>query len=177
MLPQYNLYELDNYSDYLPSFKDESRNIYIYHHSRNANIYKLECYYRHPPQLVIKHLCELQNYKLWNASVNESQIKLPITSENTFIMYLKLRSAYEWFKERDFLFLRHVFKMADRYYMIDRSVDNSHFIPFQSIFRGNIDYSVSRVEAIKESNDHFKSTSSKSNLGNSNSKLVMEISI
>jgi len=93
----------------------------------------------------MRHLCELQNYKLWNATINESQMKLPITSDNTFIMYMKQRAQSEWHKERDFLFLKHVFKMSERYYMVDKSIDNSHFIPFQSINRGTINYAVSRV--------------------------------
>jgi hypothetical protein len=41
MLPHYNLYELDNYSDYLPVFKDEPHGLFIYHHSHKPTTFKL----------------------------------------------------------------------------------------------------------------------------------------
>jgi hypothetical protein len=96
-------------------------------------------------EAVVRQLCEVQNYKLWNKCINESHIKLSISSDNTYLVYLKQRSLSEWFKERDFLFLRHLCKVASAYYIIDCSIENSHFIPFQSIIRGVLRHCITKL--------------------------------
>lgn len=68
------------------------------------------------------HLCEAQNEKLWNKSINESQVKWSISSENASIAYRKQKIDREWFKERDFLFIRYLFKKKDSHYIVDRSI-------------------------------------------------------
>jgi hypothetical protein len=94
----------------------------------------------------VRQLCEVQNYKLWNKSINESHIKLSISSDNTYLAYMKQRSLSEWFRERDFLFLHHLCKVSSAYYFIDCSIENSHFIPFLSIIRGVVRHCITKLE-------------------------------
>ncbi len=95
---------------------------------------------------MVKHLCEVQNYKLWNGSINESHVKLSITSDNAYLAYFKHRSYSNLYRERDFLFLRHLCRVEQAFYFVDTSIENSHFIPFQSIIRGTINYCLTKVE-------------------------------
>ena len=52
----------------------------------------MEMYLKHNVEAVVRQLCEVQNYKLWNKSINESHVKLSISSDNVYLVYLKQRS-------------------------------------------------------------------------------------
>jgi hypothetical protein len=92
ILPQLSLLDIEQFADYLPVVRDDARRLYIYQHSLRKSQYRMELYLRHPAELVVRHLCEVQNYKLWNGSVNESHVKLSISSDNAYLVYLKQRA-------------------------------------------------------------------------------------
>ena len=144
MMTDYNLQALDDFGDYLPVLKDESKGLFLYH-CRRKDMFKLELFMDSEARTVAKHLCEIQHYKLWNGATNESLEKLWISSDNTCIQYLKQKAVSEWFRERDFLFLRHLARSGDRFYIFDRSIDSTEFIPFQSIHRGTVSHAITRV--------------------------------
>lgn len=56
----------------------------------------------------------------------------------------------EWFKERDFLFLRHLFVREDSCFIIDRSIEHPYFIPFEAIHRAHIHFAVCRLDRASE---------------------------
>lgn len=64
-----------------------------------------------------------------------------------------MRSFSEWYRERDYLQLMHMFKQGQAYYIVQKSIEHSSFIPFQSITRGHIDQIVWKVERASESAD------------------------
>jgi hypothetical protein len=143
--PNFNLGDLYAYGDYVPEAKLGERGLVIYH-SKKHNSFKLELVVKGEMERVLRVLCEVQNEKLWNRAVNESQAKWAITSENAYIFYRKQKSINEWFRERDFLFIRYLFRQGAAHFIIDRSIDNPHFIPFQSIQRGRIDHCIIKVQ-------------------------------
>ena len=51
--------------------------------------------------------------------------------------------------ERDFLFIRYLFRKGGCHFIVDRSIDNNHFIPFQSIQRGFIHHCIFKVQSIQ----------------------------
>lgn len=92
ILPNLSLLDIENFQDYLPVMRDDARRLYIYQHSLQRNHFRMELYLRHGAELVVKHLCEIQNYKLWNGSINESHVKLSISSDNAYLAYFKHRA-------------------------------------------------------------------------------------
>jgi hypothetical protein len=42
------------------------------------------------------------------------------------------------YRGRDFLFLRHIFKSGDNYYIVDKSIENIDYPPFITIVRGSL---------------------------------------
>lgn len=65
-------------------------------------------------------------------------IKIRIIAENSAIMYQKHKAYNRFYRARDYLYLRHVFAEGSYHYVIDKSIENSHFPPFSSIIRGNM---------------------------------------
>lgn len=97
--------------------------------------------------------CILINQELlkkWNESVDESQIKITLTAENCLICYQKHTRYNSWFKDRDFLFMRHAFTYKNCKYIADRSIEHNSFIPFQSIQRGYLRHYVTRLRELKD---------------------------
>lgn len=37
-------------------------------------------------------------------------------------MYQKHKAFSEWYRERDFLYLKHLFKMEECFYLVDKSI-------------------------------------------------------
>ena len=68
-----------------------------------------------------------------------------ISTENTAIMYQKHKRYNQWYKERDFVYIRHVFKTGNDYFMVDKSIENNNFMPFNSIVRGKVNYCVWKI--------------------------------
>ena len=60
--------------------------------------------------------------KAWNQEVLQSEIKVSISSENSAIIYHKNRPFSQWYRERDYLYLRHVFKYDEDFYVADKSI-------------------------------------------------------
>ena len=85
-------------------------------------------------------LLDCHRYKLWNEEIELADIKIRIISENSAIVYQKHKPYSKFYKARDFLYLRHVFAQGDHYYIIDKSIENSHYPPFSNIIRGTIKY-------------------------------------
>lgn len=85
------------------------------------------------PELVLMVLTNPRLFKNWHPEIVQAEIKLNILSENSAIVYQKHKAYSKWYRERDFIFLRHVFKVAEDYYIADKSIENINFIPFSTI--------------------------------------------
>lgn len=66
-------------------------------------------------------LYNVEMYKNWHPSVSEGQQKFRISSENCSIFYQKHSKFSQWYRERDFLYLKHVFMLRNAYYLVDKS--------------------------------------------------------
>lgn len=66
-------------------------------------------------------------------------MKNVIKSENSAVMYMKLKNYSKTYRGRDFLYLRHAFNTVDTIYIVDKSIENLSYPPFMTIVRG--DYS------------------------------------
>lgn len=89
MLPaHYRLDDIDAYNDFAAEPSEGSKGISIYY-SKRTNTFKMELILNCQKEKVLRHLCEAQNQKLWNKSINESQVKWSISSENAAIAYRK----------------------------------------------------------------------------------------
>ena len=49
-------------------------------------------------------------------------MKNVIKSENTVVIYMKLKSYGSTYRARDCLFLRHAFKKGNNLYLVDKSI-------------------------------------------------------
>ena len=106
LLPHYSIRELNSYNNFVSKSKSEDKLVSIYNYGQK---YRAE--FKLPLDLrrIAENLGEIQNYKIWNSAINESQVKLAITSDNCLISYMKFKSPSEWYRERDILFIRHFF--------------------------------------------------------------------
>ena len=50
-------------------------------------------------------------YPIWNDQIVQAGIKLRISSDNSVIVYQKHKQYSKWYRDRDFVYLRHVFKV------------------------------------------------------------------
>ena len=75
-----------------------------------------------PLKDLILILCDFNQYKFWHDQVTEGDVKMKLSSDNTIIGYQKHQAYSHWYRERDFLFVRHLFKNNDYYYLVDKSI-------------------------------------------------------
>lgn len=83
-----------------------------------------------PLEVVCKAIYNVQLYKYWHPEIDEGQIKLKISSENSCITYLKTKAFSQWYRDRDYLLLTHMFRMQNAYYIVEKSIENANYIPF-----------------------------------------------
>ena len=76
-------------------------------------------------------------YKKWNHNVSEAEAKHLFASENLKIIYQKNKSHGTFWKSRDFVYLRHVFKYKGNLYIIDKSITNDSYPPYVTTTRGD----------------------------------------
>jgi hypothetical protein len=125
----------------------------IYSLDSNQKNLKLVMTLPHPRQKVLAAMIDPANYHFWNDEVDIGNIKLRIYSENTVIAYQKHKAFDKNYRERDFLYLRHLFQRNNVIYMVDKSIEHSNFPPFDYITRGEIKLALWAFEAI-----NYKST-------------------
>ena len=51
-------------------------------------------------------------------------------------MYEVLKPFSRLYRPRDFIFIRHVFRVGSVMYMIDKSIEHTNYPPFMTIVRG-----------------------------------------
>lgn len=68
------------------------------------------------------NIINLQTFKVWNTEVDEVAVKTLISSENTAIVYLKIKAYSRIYRARDFIFLRHAFRKDGDIFVIDKSI-------------------------------------------------------
>ena len=61
-----------------------------------------------------------------------------ISSENSAIMYQKNKAFNKLYRCRDYVFLRHVFKLKNGLFIIDKSIENANIPPFTTMVRGQL---------------------------------------
>ena len=81
-------------------------------------------------------LTGIEQIPKWNHEIESINVKNLIKSENSAVMYMKLRNYSKTYRGRDFLYLRHVFNSGDVVYIVDKSIENLSYPPFMTIVRG-----------------------------------------
>jgi len=138
MFPNYSLKELSKLHHFGSIYQSKISQLYIYVNVKDHTEQKMQFVVDLPLEIVCKAIYNVQLYKQWHPEINEGQVKLKISSENSCINYLKMKAYSEWYRERDFLFLLHMFRMDNSYFIVGKSIENANFIPFQSITRAKI---------------------------------------
>jgi|JI6StandDraft_1071083.scaffolds.fasta_scaffold04485_11 hypothetical protein len=92
-----------------------------------------------PAEVVFFYITNLQTFRNWNTEVDEIAVKTLIASENTAILYLKIKAFSRIYRPRDFVFLRHAFRRSSDIYLIDKSIENVNYPPFLTIVRGKLE--------------------------------------
>ena len=71
-------------------------------------------------------LSEIEFMKKWNGTINsdESRIISVIQSERSAIIYEKRKQYGLFYLPRDFVYLRHVIKLNNAIYILDKSVEH-----------------------------------------------------
>lgn len=87
---------------------------------------------------VLSVLIDGEMLKTANEEVEDLCLKTLIKSENSAMMYMKVKGFSRLYRPRDFVFLRHVFRDSNRLYMVDKSIDNINYPPFTTIVRGDL---------------------------------------
>lgn len=70
LLPELSLVDIDNLNDYLPIWQDEAHRLYIYQHASKPSQLVMELHVKERAEAVVRQLCEVQSYKLWNPAIN-----------------------------------------------------------------------------------------------------------
>jgi len=91
-----------------------------------------------PAEVVFYYITNLQTFRNWNTEVDEIAVKTLIASENTAILYLKIKAFSRIYRARDFVFLRHAFRRGAEIYLVDKSIENVNYTPFLTIVRGKL---------------------------------------
>lgn len=87
-------------------------------------------------KVVMNLLTDTSLIKKLNPQVEELDLKTLIKSENSALMYLKVKAYNKLYRPRDFLFLRHVFNANGNIYIVDKSIEDLQYPPYTSIVRG-----------------------------------------
>ncbi len=139
-MPDYRLEDLFEMQHYRLVKKEGTASLYSL--DSNHRSLKLIMDVPHPRNRVLAALIDPTNYHLWNSEVDFGNIKLRIYSENTVVAYQKHKAFDNHFRERDFLYIRHLFQKKGVVYMVDKSIDHSSFPPFDYITRGEVKLAV-----------------------------------
>lgn len=137
--------ELDNFERYKVVDANEKTGCFLFQHSQNPRLFKLEMVLALSPEVTLLALTNPRLFKNWHPEIVEAEIKLSISSENSAIIYQKHREYSKWYRERDFVFLRHVFKIGEDAFISDKSIENINYIPFSSIHRGRMLYQICKI--------------------------------
>jgi hypothetical protein len=119
----------------------------IYQNIKNRSLFKMQFIIALPIHIVCRAICNVQLYKYWHQIIDEGQIKVKIPYENSCIMYLKTKAFSEWYRNRDYLVLAHLFKTNNIYYIVQKSIENTTYVPFQSITRGNVEHCIWKISS------------------------------
>lgn len=120
----------------------------VYSLDTDCQSLKLVMQLKHPKEQVLAALMDPGNYHLWNDQVDLGNIKLRIYSENAVIAYQKHKAFDSHFRERDFLYLRHLFQQNGVFYMVDKSIQHSGFPSFNYITRGEMELALWAFESL-----------------------------
>jgi hypothetical protein len=89
--------------------------------------------------------------KKWNGTINdESKIISVIQSERSAIMYEKRKQYGLFYLPRDFVYLRHVVKLNDAFYILDKSVEHEEMPQSIKVVRGEINYQLIQIVNAEE---------------------------
>ena len=59
-----------------------------------------------------------------------------VKSENSAIVYQVNKAQNKFYRQRDFIVIRHAFRHQNNVYLVDKSIDNMNFPPFLTLVRG-----------------------------------------
>lgn len=145
-LPHYQLEDLPYLIHYKSVYQSPLSEFYIYQSTIDPLIYKIQFTTNLDIEIACKAIYNMHLYKYWHPEISEAQVKLKISSENSCLTYQQLKPYSEWYRARDFLTLLHLFKEANCYYIVGKSIENTNYIPLQSVTRGNIDHMVWKIK-------------------------------
>ena len=162
---------LESFHNFQEVYENNSFRIYRHREHGNNDIYKMTFTTDFPLLTTARAITSMHLYKNWHPQIEEAEIKLKISSENSFLIYQQVKSYSEWYRDREYLVLLHAFvdkeDVIDGHptacYLVGKSIENTNYVPLLSLTRGNIDYMVWKIEEFK---------------GNANkSKVKMELKI
>jgi hypothetical protein len=131
IFPLYHLDTLQDFSNLHLVYNNNGTCIFQSHD--NPLLFRMNMQPKVNALFALRAILDVPLYEHWHPQVVHGHVNLRISSENSAIVYQKNRGYSKWYRERDFLYLRHVFRQGDSYFIADKSIENSHFIPFQTI--------------------------------------------
>lgn len=85
-------------------------------------IHKMQMKLEAGVESVCRALYNVQLQKIWHPEIEEGQVTMKITSENSCVVYLKQRAYSEWYRPRDYLILLHLFRFEKQTILVGRSI-------------------------------------------------------
>lgn len=93
----------------------------------------------HSAYNLFKNLLDPQSVTTLNATIQKSDIKSVIYSENATINIEEHAPYNRLFRPRDFSFIRYVIKSIDNeFFMIDKSIEQDMLLPRKNMVRGSL---------------------------------------
>lgn len=121
-MPEYNLADVGNTVNYGMLFEEGGMRI-LGHLEQPL---KIKMFLRlsgdFSQKLILNALTQAESFKEENTEVEEISLKTLIKSENSAMMYLKIKAFNKLYRPRDFIFLRHVFLAHETLHIIDKSI-------------------------------------------------------
>jgi len=120
ILPDYRLDSLGSEDDYkILEYENKYR---LMQSTNDPQSFKIFMNFSFPAEVVFYYITNLQTFRNWNTEVDEIAVKTLIASENTAILYLKIKAFSRIYRARDFVFVRHAFRRSADIYLVDKSI-------------------------------------------------------
>ena len=96
-------------------------------------------------------MAEIDFMKKWNGAINQQESRYIglIHSQNSAVIYERRNQYGYFYLPRDYIYLRHSFEIDGTYFIIDKSIEHDECPSYIKIIRGEINYSITRINKIE----------------------------
>jgi len=122
IFPYYHLEGLDHFPNFKLIYNNTSNGTCIFQNNDNHRQFKMKIQPKVDTLFALRTMINVPLYKHWHPEIVHGHINLRISSENSAIVYQKHKAYSKWYRERDFLYLRHVFKKGENFFIADKSI-------------------------------------------------------